>query len=404
MKRIVYAHYQKFERDGSYVHVTKFSEEFGKICDKEGIEFSVMAPPLETGVPGQKTSLLSRLKSKLARYYLSDIKAFLVQAKRFLKERKQLKELKPDLVLTRFDYNTFSIIWACRSLNIPVVLEINSPDHEEREMDYWRVPGAEHFFSSTRALSLCDGGFAVSNVLAEEYRVEETKHLPVYSIPNGVTVEQFDPDTSGAPVREQFGIAEDEVVIGFVGSFAPWHRMDMLFDSFSYLVEQGYPVRLLLVGQVKPESEESVERANQDDIRDRVSFTGFVASDDIDQYLAAMDITVLQNSAYYCSPLKMFEYMAMETAVVSLGTEPVQEMLEDGKEGLLFPPGDGEAMTQALVKLVQDKALRESLGQAARARMEAEFTWRHNAENVYTLLNDVYKKTDKVPSYNEARC
>ena len=399
MKRVVYAHYQKFERDGSYVHVTKFSEEFGGICDEQGIEFTVMAPPLETGVPGQKKSFIGRLKSRLAQFYISDIKAFLVQSKRMLEERRQLKELKPDMVLTRFDYNTFSIIWACRSLNIPVVLEINSPDHEEREVNYLRVPGAEHFFSSTRALSLCDGGFAVSNVLTEEYKVESTRGLPVHSIPNGVTVEQFDPHMSGSPVREELGIAEDEVVIGFVGSFAPWHRMDMLFDSFSYLIGQGYKVRLLLVGQVKPESEESVARANQSDIKDHVTFAGFVPSNEIDKYLAAMDITVLQNSAYYCSPLKMFEYMAMETAVLSLGTEPVKEMLVDGEEGLLFPPGDGEAMTQALKKLVEDKELRERLGKAARERMVKEFTWRHNAEKVYDLLNEVYSTSDKVPNY-----
>lgn len=399
MKRVVYAHYQKFERDGSYVHVTKFSEEFGGICKEKGIEFIVMAPPLVTGVPGHKTSFIDRLKSRLARFYISDIKAFLVQSKRMLAERRQLKELKPDLVLTRFDYNTFSIIWACRSLNIPVVVEINSPDHEEREAEYLRVPGAEHFFSSTRALSLCHGGFAVSNVLTEEYRVESTKGLPIHSIPNGVTIEQFDPELSGAPVREQFGIGEDEVVIGFVGSFAPWHRMDMLFDSFSHLVKEGYNVRLLLVGQVKPESEESVQRANQPDIKERVTFAGFVPSNDIDKFLAAMDITVLQNSAYYCSPLKMFEYMAMETAVLALATEPVKEMLEDGEEGLLFPPGDGEEMTQALTRLVQDKELRERLGKAARARMAKEFTWRHNAEKVYDLLDEVYQKSDKLPSY-----
>lgn len=395
IKRIVYAHYQKFERDGSYVHVTKFSEEFGVICQREGIEFTVLAPPLVTGIPGEKSSFLGNLKSKLAKYYLSDIKAFVVQVKRMFSERRQLKELNPDIVLTRFDYNTFSIIWACRSLNIPVVVEINSPDHEERETDYWRVPGAENFFSSTRALSLCNGGFAVSDVLVDEYKVESTSGLPIHSIPNGVTIEQFDPQLSGQPVREQFDIAKDEIVIGFVGSFAPWHRMDMLFDSFSYLIQQGHPVRLLLVGQIKSGSEESVIRANQPDIKDHVTFSGFVASKDIDKYLAVMDITVLQNSAYYCSPLKMFEYMAMETAVLSLATEPVKEMLEDGEEGLLFPPGDGQAMTESLVRLVKDAELRQKLGQGARARMVKEFTWRHNAEKVYDLLEEVYDKSDK---------
>lgn len=390
LKRVLYVHYQKFERDGSFVHVTNFSREYEKIAKENGFDFEVVAPPLATGVPGQKTSKLAEFKSFLARYFISDIKAFLVQAKRFYSERKMLKEKRPDIVLTRFDYNTFSIIWACRSLKIPVVLEINSPDHEEREAEYVRVPGAEEFFSSTRALSLCDGGFTVSGVLTEEYRVPQTKSLPIHTIVNGVTLEQFDPSQDAAVLRASHGIEDDEVVIGFVGSFAPWHRMDMLFDSFAEAVKQGLKVKLLLVGQIKPESADSVARAKQPDIADKVVFSGFVPSNEIDKYLAAMDITVLQNSAYYCSPLKMFEYMAMETAVLAAGTEPVKEMLEDGEEGLLFPTGDGEAMTQALIRLVKDDELRERVGKQARERMAKEFTWRHNAERVHTLLEEVY--------------
>ncbi|MGB0732386.1 MAG: glycosyltransferase family 4 protein [Pontibacterium sp.] len=392
-KKALYVHYQRFERDGSFVHVTNFSREFKGICDEKGIEFKVIAPPLATGVPGQKESGLQKFKSFLARFFISDIKALLVQLKRMRAEIKMLKAEKPDIVLTRFDYNTFSIIWACRALKIPVVLEINSPDHEEREAKYYRVPGAEWFFSSTRALSLCNGGFAVSQVLTEEYRVESTKHLPLKSIPNGVTLSQFTPGEGRSEVRAAHGIDDDAVVVGFVGSFAPWHRMDMLFDSFAKLLSEGNRnVKLLLVGQVKPESESSVARANEPDLKDSVIFSGFVPSDKIGRYLAAMDITVLQNSAYYCSPLKMFEYMAMETAVLASGTGPVKEMLEDGKEGVLFPLEDTQAMTEALTKLVDDASLRQSLGKAARERMAAEFTWRHNAEKVYTLLDEVYSK------------
>ncbi|MGB0664945.1 MAG: glycosyltransferase family 4 protein [Pontibacterium sp.] len=390
-KKVLYVHYQRFERDGSFVHVTNFAREFGQICDSKNIKFSVVAPPLVQGVPGQTHSTLQTVKSFLSRFFLSDIKAFFTQMRNMRQEKAMLEEEQPDIVLTRFNYNTFSIIWACRSLKIPVVIEFNSPDSEERESKYYRFPGMKRFFSGTRALSIANGGFAVSEALAEEYRVQETKHLPVRSIPNGVSIEQFVPRRQREETRRTLGIDSEDVVIGFVGSFAPWHRMDMLFESFSQLKRRGYKnVKLLLVGQVKPESESSLAPAKDETIKDSVVFSGFVSSQDIPNYVAAMDITVLQNSAYYCSPLKMFEYMAMETAVLASATNPVKEMLENGKEGILFPTGDVKAMTDAMIKLVDDKALRDSVGQAARLRMESEFTWRHNAERVFKLLSDVY--------------
>ncbi len=386
MKSVVYVHYQKCERDGSFVHTRMFAREFGQLCEQQDIKFTVIQPPVvdSDGVP--EASCWQKIKTYLSRYYISDIKALLVQCRNMQRERRQLKACNADMVLTRYNWNTLSIIWAARSLKIPVLLEINSPDEEDRGMHFYRLPGMAYFFSTPRALRLANGGFAVSEALAQQFRPRLPANKPVVSIPNGVDIAQFDPTLDGVSLRASLGIANTDVVIGFVGSFAPWHGLEMLFDTFVELRAQGLPVHLLLVGQPRVDAGDWLHVAQSDKYQPHVTFAGHVAQARINEYLAAMDIAVLSNSAWYCSPLKVFEYMAMAKAIVAVATAPVREMLADEHEGLLFEQGNRAALCEQLQRLVNDAELRARLGAAARHKVATEYTWADNARRVMALM------------------
>lgn len=393
MKSIVYVHYQKFERDGSFVHTRMFSQAFGQLCAQQGIAFNVIAPAVVDHEAPLQVTRVQRLKTFLATFFISDIKALLVQWRRMQVERQQLQALQADMVLTRYNWNTLSVIWAARSLGIPVVLEINSPDEEDRGQTFYRLPGMAYFFSIRRALRLANGAFAVSEALARRFRLEAAGR-PVHSIPNGVDIEKFDPALDGRSLRQQLQIDDAKIVIGFVGSFAPWHGLDLLFDAFATLVQEGLPVHLLLVGQPRHDSGPWLEQAEAPAIKPHITFAGHVETERVNQYVAAMDITVLPNSAWYCSPLKVFEYMAMAKAVVAVATEPVQEMLEDGRDGLLFAQGSLPGLTQTLRQVVLSSAERSRLGVGARARVASDYTWADNARRVFDLLSEVAGNTD----------
>jgi glycosyltransferase involved in cell wall biosynthesis len=107
--------------------------------------------------------------------------------------------------------------------------------------------------------------------------------------------------------------------------------------------------------------------------------------------IAAIDVAVLPNAPDYCSPLKIFEYMAMAKAIVAPATRTICGILTDGEEALLFPPGDYKSMVQAILRLAGDPALRNRLGLAARQRVCEQFSWRHNSERVYDLLEKVWQ-------------
>lgn len=391
--KVLYVHYQRSERDGSFVHTREFEAAFGEICNKKKIEFKVVSPPLLTPSDAGP-SLWARIKSKLSRFYIRDFKALVVQLMSYQGELDMLRSEKPDVVLTRYNHAraSLSILWACRQLKIPVVIELNSPHRDSDKVRYYRLPYFLKLFSPSHALSLANGLFAVSNEISEPLQRFAQAGQPVRTIPNGVDIKRFDPSLSPRPVRQKFGIPDGAVVFGFVGSFAPWHGIDLLVDAFSTLLKEKLAVHLLLVGQTNPQWQSQIDRLATPELAPHVSITGFVRPEDIPPYLAAMDVTTLPNQADYCSPLKLFEYMAMARPTVSVNIRPVAATLEDNKEGLLFPVGDVIALTNHMRLLATDSERRRSLGEASRARVQHEFTWRHNAEHIFLLLNDVYTK------------
>jgi glycosyltransferase involved in cell wall biosynthesis len=78
--------------------------------------------------------------------------------------------------------------------------------------------------------------------------------------------------------------------------------------------------------------------------------------------------------AFYWSPLKIFEYMAMGLPVVAPALPRLERLVEHGREGVLYDPSDPRALDRALVSLA-DRATRERLGGAARARVVRDFSW-----------------------------
>jgi len=392
LRKVLYFHYQRSERDGSFVHTREFEKAFRSLVSQRGMAFAVEAPPLVSPGEGGR-GLLAGLRHWLARHYLRDFKILLDQWRKSREEQAILRRERPDIVLTRFDDNTLSILWACRREAIPVVLEINAPDRDEIAGEYHQLPYFIRLFSNHHALSLAQGAFTVSEEISAPIRARAEAGKPVWTIPNGVDIARFDPAYSPREIRGRLNIADDRVVFGFVGSFAPWHGLDLLVDAFAQLLREGLPVHLLLVGQANAKWQSLLDRLASPELKDHVSLAGFVAPADIPAYLAAMDVTVLPNAAYYCSPLKLFEYMAMAKPTVAAETAPVAATLEHGREGLLFPVGDLTGLTERLRTLTVQPEFRRALGVGARERMETEFTWEHNAARVLELLETVYRSS-----------
>jgi glycosyltransferase involved in cell wall biosynthesis len=150
------------------------------------------------------------------------------------------------------------------------------------------------------------------------------------------------------------------------------------------------PEALFLLAGEGPEREALEAQAERLGVGDRVRFLG--RREDIPQLLAACDVFALP-SLYEGSSLAVLEAMAAGTPVVSSAIGGTEELIDDGRSGLLVPPGDARALAAALRRVLADAELRQNLAARARERVDAGL----RREQMASRVTDVYRELLETP-------
>lgn len=167
--------------------------------------------------------------------------------------------------------------------------------------------------------------------------------------------------------RAALGAEPDAVVFGWAGSFRRFHAVDHLLEAFARIRCSMPNTRLLMIGD-GPERPRLEARAVDLGIADAVTFTGRVPFSAMPRHIAAIDVAVAtarDRSSFHYSPLKLREYRASGRAVVAPDAGQAATVVAHAVDGLLYPPGDVEALAEALCRVGSDADLRSRLGAAA---------------------------------------
>ncbi len=386
--KVLYINYlfdKTYSSVGAAVHVREFvtaARELGvdiKSCDlnKFGSE--------EAAVQSKSRAWL---KSKLSRY-LRQLNALLSNVGYFRREWRLISQEKPDALLVRYNLLNFSIAIVARLKGIPLVLEVNSPmalENRTFNKGTWQLPLLPEW-TERMTLKLADRVYTVSAALRNYFIKQGIDAGKISVIPNGVDIERFCPENDGTGIREKYGL-EENIVLGFIGSFHYWHGVECLEAYIERLRARYGTLAFLLVGD-GPLRSGLQEKFSNKPFADKVVFTGYVDHEAIPDYLAAMDIVLAPYPAltfFYFSPLKLFEYMSAAKAVVASRVGQIAEIVEDGVDGLLFDPGDYDQFVEKSAQLIEDGALRQDMGEKARAKMVQQYSWKQNAEKAVALV------------------
>lgn len=144
------------------------------------------------------------------------------------------------------------------------------------------------------------------------------------------------------------------------------------------------PGAVFAVAGEGPERADLEALAGELGVADRVRFLG--RRDDVPELLAVCDLLVLP-SLYEGLPVSVLEAMAAGRAVVATAIGGSDEAVVDGESGLLVRPADPDALAAAIRRLLHDRALRERLATAGRARVERDFS----AAAMVARITDVYE-------------
>jgi L-malate glycosyltransferase len=223
---------------------------------------------------------------------------------------------------------------------------------------------------------------ANSDYTASRVRAAAPNARPQVVYP-AIDLARFDPASiDRAAAREALGTAGSrEVLLGVVAQLTPWKGQDTAIEALRLLDEQGLDAHLLLIGSAKfvagstrLDNQAYVARLRElvatARLEDRVSWLG--ERNDVPQLIRALDILLLPSHE---EPFgrSLLEAMALEAPVLATNVGGPPELIADGHEGYLLPPGDPVAWAQGVLRVVEDLRRARELGRAGRERIARAF-------------------------------
>lgn len=298
-----------------------------------------------------------------------------------------VKEHRPDVIYERLNYLQASGVIVAQKYGIQHISELNAPYVEERiELQgYSLFLGKAHrinqeVFEKTSLITPVSE--ALKRYVVKNYGISPYK---ITSVPNGINLEKVNIDPSKIDrIRTTYPSIKDRFVLGFVGSIQKWHGVDILIQAF-HVFQKKYPnSMLMMVGD--GETLASYKKLSLDlDLSEHIIFTGNVPIDEVYNYMSVMDLLLLSNTHWYCSPIKIFEYAAIQKPMVLVKTEAVEEIFRHDQEAYLTE-ADPKKIADGCLKIAQNPDYAQSLANHAYTRLKEQFTWAKNAEKILNSL------------------
>jgi len=263
--------------------------------------------------------------------------------------------------------------FASERSGVPLVLEVVGPRYSRRS-----IAAARRILAYTKRM------------------VNEADGSKVTIVDGGVDLTKFHPDRQrGDATRARLGIGEGQLLVGYVGTFQPWHGLDSLMAAAAALIRELPNLRLVLVGPYSGEVRKMSRSMGLDSI---CLFTGPVPYEEVPDYVNACDAMVapynpslspIRASRGMGSPLKVLEYMACAKPVVTTNLEPTNRIPGISEAAVLVPPGDSDALAGSLRALLLGPERAGTMGEAGRALVERGYSWREFAVRLHGILEEV---------------
>ncbi|MBI3300641.1 MAG: glycosyltransferase [Deltaproteobacteria bacterium] len=229
----------------------------------------------------------------------------------------------------------------------------------------------------TQALEMADAVVCISEGLKREVMRRGIAAEKIQVIPNGVECQRFTPRAKDPALVAALGL-EGKVVVGYIGSLVEYEGVDVLLQACAHLLRRHVPLKVLIVGEgvVRGKLE---GLAREFSLGEAVCFTGRVPQAEVLRYYSVMDICPFPRKGleicHMVTPLKPYEAMAMEKAVIVSDVEALREMVIEGETGLVCRADDAESLANAIGLLVEDRGLGERLGKEGRAWVSDHRDW-----------------------------
>jgi glycosyltransferase involved in cell wall biosynthesis len=281
--------------------------------------------------------------------------------------------------------------WLRNALAVPVAMKAgmqviyeahNSILHANRVLNAIRTRRLTRSATDTK-FSLF---IAISENLAEFWRQRGVPPQKLLAAHDGVDAEAFREVPDMTSLRRELGLNPDSKIVTYAGSL----YADREITSIISLAKSFPDAQFVVVGGPGDLAETHAAHARRNGLGN-IGFTGRVAHQRVKDYLFAADVLLMVWSRQvktidYCSPLKVFEYMAAGRTLVGHGFPTIREVLTDGKDALLADPNSFAELKHKLA-MALDMEVPNPLSVAAREAAFERHSWKARARRILACLN-----------------
>lgn len=287
---------------------------------------------------------------------------------------------KPDLIhVNNEPLCNRSAVLSGKLLGIPVVAHVRGDQQGSKLMQsLFKMP--DYFIAVSRWVSDSIGRLGVP---AE-------KRTYIY---DGIELQKLNVAADGQAFRRQHQIPENAFVVGLVGLLIAWKGQMLFVEAAKQLLEEMPDAVFALVGgtpeECKAYEAELRKITEQPGFKGRIVFTGHVS--DMAAVYNGLDIVLSASTSPEPLGTMIIEAMTMARPLIAPDHGGAVEMIENGKTGLLFKPGDAQDLAEKIRMLYRDSALRTEVGQSARTHALKTFSVEEHVRHIESVYKQLLK-------------
>jgi len=292
-----------------------------------------------------------------------------------------LRKQKVDLIHAHGTRANSNVLWAARSLGIPVIYTVHGWSfHQDQKpiVRTIRILG-EKYLTSKTAVNI---SVSASN---QQSGKEQIKSFESVVINNGIDQTKFNPGKKYKNIRAELNIPNESLLVLFIARFTAHKQPLALIEAFAKSLSSNSKMHLLMVGDgdQRKQAELIVKEYG---LEKKITLESF--RQDVPDILASADIFVLP-SLWEGLPIGLLEAMAMGKAVIATNVDGTSEVVQHNENGLLISTeGLVQNLTKALIELSSDEEKKNKF----RINAIKTVNVRYNAANMTRSIEDIYSK------------
>ena len=290
---------------------------------------------------------------------------------------RRLRRERAQVLVTHSSVDAWTGGLAARLVGVPVV-----------RMRHLSVPVQRNPFSRAVYVGLCDKivtmGEAIRTLLVERLEVRPAK---VVSVPTGVDLDEFDPSRADRErIRTELGVGGNTPLLGMIGVLRSWKGHLVFLQALRRVSAKLPDVQAVLVG----------DGPFRNVIQDAITCHGLEARvhvlghrEDVAEILVGLDMVVSASTAAEGIPQALLQALAMRRLVVASDVGGIPEVIHPGETGWLVRPSDPDALGEAIVEALADRAGAERMGRQGREMVVAGYSLQRMGERMEELYRSL---------------